>query len=209
MIPSKLMVHTALTEEPSLADLKAALRKKALVAARASAAAYGEEAGLRVARSFLGAIPLAPGAVISGYAPLKSEIDPMPLLSKLSERGHPIALPYIEAIDRPLRLKRWRPGEPLIAGQFGARQPASDAQDLQPDILIVPLVAFDAAGHRLGRGGGFYDRTIEELRARGPLLTVGVAFAAQMILDVPHEAHDQRLDWIVTEEGALHVRTPS
>lgn len=189
--------------ETTLADEKALLRRRALVAARASAAAYGEEAGLRVAKAFLGAVPLPHGAVVSGYAPMKTEIDPGPLLTRLSQSGHSIALPVVEAVDRPLRLRRWLPGDKLVAGQFGTRQPSVEAEDLTPDVLIVPLVAFDSEGYRLGRGGGFYDRTIEELKSRGALLTVGLGFSAQNILRVPREPHDQRLDWIVTEEGAL------
>ena len=192
-----------MAEATTIPDEKALLRRKALVAARSSASAYGDEAGLRVAKAFLAAVPLAAGAAVSGYAPLKSEIDPLPLLTQLARRGHAIALPFVEAAGRPLRLKRWQPGEKLTAGQFGVRQPSSEAEDLNPDILLVPLVAFDLEGYRLGRGGGFYDRTIEELRARGPVLTVGLGFAAQNILRVPREAHDQRLDWIVTEEGAF------
>jgi 5-formyltetrahydrofolate cyclo-ligase len=180
-------------EDLTLTDEKAALRRKALLAARASAAAYGDEAGQRVARAFLAAVPVAEGAAVSGYAPLKL----------LARRGHAIALPYVEAAGRPLLLKRWRPGEKLTAGQFGVRQPAASAETLNPDILLVPLVAFDSEGYRLGRGGGFYDRTIAELKAQRPLVTVGLAFAAQHMLRVPREPHDQRLDWIVTEEGAL------
>ena len=190
-------------EDLTLTDEKAALRRKALLAARASAAAYGDEAGQRVARAFLAAVPVAEGAAVSGYAPLKSEIDPLPLLTLLARRGHAIALPYVEAAGRPLLMKRWRPGEKLTAGQFGVRQPAASAETLNPDILLVPLVAFDSEGYRLGRGGGFYDRTIAELKAQRPLVTVGLAFAAQHMLRVPREPHDQRLDWIVTEEGAL------
>lgn len=141
--------------------------------------------------------------MVSGFAPLKSEIDPLPLLRRLAEHGHPIALPFVEGAGRPLVFKRWRPGDPLHAGQFGALQPGAGAETLEPAALIVPLLAFDSDGFRLGRGGGFYDRTIAELRARGPVLTVGLAFAAQLVLEVPREPHDQRLDWIVTEEGAL------
>jgi 5-formyltetrahydrofolate cyclo-ligase len=189
--------------ETTALDDKAALRRRALAAARASAAAYGEEAGLRVAKHFLAAIPLPPGVVVSGYAPLNSEIDPLPLLTTLAKRGHPIALPFVEAAGQPLRLKRWLPGDRLVAGQFGTRSPAIEAENLTPDILMVPLVAYDAGGHRLGRGGGFYDRTIAELRGAGMVLTVGIAFAAQRVPAVPREAHDQRLDWIVTEEGAM------
>ena len=107
------------------------------------------------------------------------------------------------APGRPLSFKRWRPGDPLVSGQFGARHPGAQADTLDPDLLIVPLVAFDSDGFRLGRGGGFYDRTIAELKERRPVLTVGMAFSSQLILQVPRESHDQRLDWIVTEEGAL------
>jgi len=200
------MAELALTQSLPPAELKQALRKKALIAARSSASAYGEEAGLRVAKAFLSHIPLPEGAVVSGYAPLKSEIDPMPLLTRLAARGHAIALPYVDGIDRPLLMKRWRPGEPLLAGQFGARQPLEASDNLKPDILIVPLVAFDTQGYRLGRGGGFYDRTIAELKARGPVVTVGLGFSAQNILSIPREAHDQQLDWVVTEEGALNCQ---
>lgn len=187
----------------SAPDAKAALRKRALLAARASAAAYGDAAGERVARSFTAQISLPPEAVVSGYAPLKSEIDPMPLLKRLAQRGHVVTLPFVAGPDRPLSFKRWRPGEPLLAGQFGARGPHAAAQTLEPDLLIVPLVAFDSDGYRLGRGGGFYDRTIAELKAKKPVQTIGLAFSAQLILEVPRESHDERLDWIVTEEGAL------
>lgn len=187
-------------------EAKAALRKRALLAARASSAAYGDEAGERVARAFTSAITLPPESVVSGYAPLKSEIDPMPLLRRLAQRGHVITLPFVEAPDRPLRFKRWRPGDPLVTGQFGARHPAGRADFLEPDTLIIPLVAFDSDGYRLGRGGGFYDRTIAELKARKAVQTVGLAFSTQLILRVPRETHDERLDWIVTEEGALACR---
>ncbi len=118
--------------------------------------------------------------------------------------GHHIALPVAEA-GKPLRFHRWRPGEPLIPGAFGAREPHGGGPGLSPQVLIVPLVAFDAGGWRLGRGGGFYDRTIAELRAAGPVLTAGIAFSAQRVPQVPREAHDQRLDWIVTEEGAFRA----
>lgn len=115
--------------------------------------------------------------------------------------GHDIALPVAES-GRPLSFHRWRPGEPLVPGQFGAREPQERTVALKPQILIVPLVAFDAGGWRLGRGGGFYDRTIEQLKSAGPVVTVGIAFSAQRVPQVPREDHDQRLDWIVTEEGA-------
>lgn len=183
-------------------DPKAALRKRGLAAARSAAAAFGEMAAARVAQAFIDAIDIPPNAVIAGYAPLKGEVDSRPLLRQLFAMGHDIALPVAEA-GKPLSFHLWRPDDPLVPGAFGAREPRGRAAPLRPQIVVVPLVAFDGAGWRLGRGGGFYDRTIAELRAGGPVLTVGAAFAAQRVPAVPREDHDQRLDWIVTEEGAL------
>lgn len=164
--------------------------------------ALGPYAARRIARGFLDAIDLPSDAAIAGYAPLKGEVDSAPLLHELHALGHRIGLPVAEA-GKPLAFHRWRPGDKLVPGAFGTQQPPSGADLLTPRILIVPLVAFDGAGWRLGRGGGFYDRTIAELRAAGPVTTIGVAFAAQRVPVIPREAHDQQLDWIVTEEGAL------
>lgn len=182
-------------------DPKAALRKRGLAAARTAAAALGDYAARRIARAFIDAIDLTGISVIAGYAPLKGEIDSAPLLLELAALGLDIALPVAEA-NKPLAFHRWRPGERLAPGAFGAREPDARAPALRPQLLIVPLVAFDGEGWRLGRGGGFYDRTIAELRAAGPVTAVGVAFAAQRVPAIPRAAHDQRLDWIVTEDGA-------
>ncbi len=161
----------------------------------------GDYAAARIARAFIESIDLPPHSVIAGYAPLKGEVDPSRLLHELHALGHDIALPVAEP-DRPLDFRRWRPGDKLIPGLFGAREPQARAAALKPTALIVPLVAYDGEGWRLGRGGGFYDRTIAELSAAGPVLTVGIAFSAQRVPAVPREPHDRRLDWIVTEEGA-------
>lgn len=161
----------------------------------------GDYAATRIARAFIDAIDLPAHSVIAGYAPLKGEVDPLPLLQQLAAMGCDIALPSAEP-GKPLSFRQWRPGAPLTPGLFGAREPHRTAPGLRPNLLIVPLVAFDSDGWRLGRGGGFYDRTIAELRAAGPVVTIGIAFAAQRVPQVPREAHDQRLDWIVTEEGA-------
>jgi len=207
--PAHFHFEQALSEAAGVADAKTVLRRKALLAARASAAAYGEGAAARVAQAFLAAIVLPAGVAVGAYAPLKSEIDPTLLLQRLVAAGHPVGLPVIAGPAAPLSFRRWRPGQKLVSGQFGARQPGPGAALIDPDVLIVPLVAFDSAGYRLGRGGGFYDRTIAEMKARKPVLTIGFAFAAQHILQVPREGHDQRLDWIVTEEGALHCPEPA
>ncbi len=189
-----------------ISDQKAALRRQAMAAASAAASAYGEEAGVRVAKAFFASIPLEQHSIISGYAPLKSEIDPMPLLTQLHKKGHTIALPHVEGKYLPLTMRRWKPGQKLVAGQLGTSQPEKTSDELLPNIVITPLLGFDRQGHRLGRGGGFYDRTIMELRARGPVLAIGIAFSAQELPAIPHEAHDQRLDWIVTEERAFQIK---
>lgn len=198
-------LHDGTTLSATDIDPKAALRKRGLAAAKSAAAALGDYAPSRVARAFIDRIDLPPHAVIAGYAPLKGEIDSGPLLHELHAMGHDIALPVAE-LGKPLRFHRWRPGDPLVPGQFGAREPHGGSASLKPQILIVPLVAFDAEGWRLGRGGGFYDRTIAELKAAGPVVTAGIAFSAQRVPQIPREAHDQRLDWIVTEEGAFAAR---
>jgi 5-formyltetrahydrofolate cyclo-ligase len=118
-----------------------------------------------------------------------------------AHRG-PVCVPVIAGPGRPLRFRQWAPGCPMVAGEFGALIPA-EGDWLEPEVLIVPLLAWDRHGYRLGYGGGFYDRTLEMLRARRPRRAVGFAFAAQEVPEVPREANDQRLDLIVTETGAV------
>lgn len=133
---------------------------------------------------------------------MPEEFDDRPLLAYFASSGHPCALPVVVAKDMPLEFRRWRPGDRLVASGFGIEVPGSDAPRLQPTVLLVPLLAFDAEGHRLGYGGGYYDRSLAMLRQHGPVLAIGVAFAGQAVDEVPHGPGDQRLDWIVTEEGA-------
>lgn len=135
------------------------------------------------------------GRVLSGYMPMRTEIDPLPAMAA---HPGPVGVPVIVAKAQPLRFREWTPGCAMMAGEFGALIPAEGGW-LEPQVLIVPLLAFDARGYRLGYGGGFYDRTLEGLRARGPVLAVGFAFAAQEVEAVPIDATDQRLDMIVTE----------
>ncbi len=175
------------------------MRKRGLAAAKSAAAAIGEYAAARIARAFIDRIDVPHHAVVAGYAPLRGEVDSGPLLHELHAMGHDIALPVAKT-GKPLEFHRWRPGDPLIPGQFGSPEPQGRAVPLKPQLLIVPLVAFDVAGWRLGRGGGFYDRTIAQLK---DAVTVGIAFSAQRVPQIPREAHDQRLDWVVTEEGAF------
>ncbi len=192
------------TVEEEKARLRALAKER-----RAAAAEQASEAGIAVRSRFLAALAPPPEAVISGYWPIGSELDVRPLLSALQERGHPIALPVVTARGAPLTFRAWRPDTPLVPARFGLREPAPDQPVVVPDILIVPLLAFDRRGHRLGYGGGFYDRTLAGLRAGDeaarPTLAVGVAFAAQELDGVPHGASDERLDWVVTEADIIRI----
>lgn len=140
------------------------------------------------------------GCVLSGYAPMRTEIDPMPVLTA---HPGPVCLPVIAGKAQPLRFRAWSKGGELVPGPFGASVPAG-GDWLTPRALIVPLLAFDADGYRLGYGGGFYDRTLAGLRATGPVLAVGFAFAAQRVDTVPREGTDERLDAVVTEDGVAY-----
>ena len=145
------------------------------------------------------------GCVVSAYWPIGSEIDPRALMHRLHEDGHPIALPVVAARARPLVFRAWRPGDPLEPAGLGTREPLADRPALTPRVLIVPLLAFDRAGYRLGYGGGFYDRTLTGLRRAGETLAVGVAYAAQEVAEVPHDGDDQPIDWLVTEAEAIEI----
>lgn len=141
------------------------------------------------------------GAVLAGYMPMRTEIDPLAAMAEAAAHGT-VCVPIVEAAGQPLRFARWEPDCAMVDGTFGARIPET-LDWIEPEILIVPLVAFSRAGGRLGYGGGFYDRTLEGLRAKRPTLAIGFAFAAQEDADLPLEATDQPLDMIVTEQGII------
>jgi 5-formyltetrahydrofolate cyclo-ligase len=141
------------------------------------------------------------GVPLSGYMPIRTEIDPLATMAEAAAHGL-VAVPVIIAAGQPLKFSRWQPEAPLRDGPFGAKVPEVD-DFLEPEILIVPLVAFDARGGRLGYGGGFYDRTLECLRAKRPTLAIGFAFDAQEAQDLPLEQTDQPLDMLITESRVL------
>ena len=141
------------------------------------------------------------GVPLAGYMPMRTEIDPLPAMAEAAAHG-PVAVPVIIDKGQPLRFRIWTPDAPLVAGIFGALVP-QDGDWMTPQILIVPLVAFDPSGGRLGYGGGFYDRTLQGLRAAGPVMAIGFAFAGQQADDLPLEPTDQPLDMIVTERGVI------
>ena len=183
------------------ADLRreAAARRDGLPAEERRAAAEAI-----AARAF--PLPVAPGAVVSGFMPMKSEINPLPLLQKLADAGARLALPRIVGRGHPLSMRAWQFGAPLERGQWGIREPRADAPEVDPDILIVPLLAFDRAGYRLGFGAGYYDMTITALRARKTIAAVGIAFAAQEVPAVPRTERDARLDLVLTEREVIDLR---
>ncbi len=182
----------------TLADDKAAARKAALARRKAAHAAGGEA---QAARFLLQALAPHRGQVLAGYMPIRTEIDPLPVMAEMARHG-PVAVPVIEAPGQPLKFRAWRPGAAMVEGPFGALVPEEGAW-LTPEVLIVPLVAFDRRGGRLGYGGGFYDRTLERLRAARPTRALGYAYAAQEARSLPLEPTDQRLDAIVTERGII------
>ncbi len=175
---------------------KAALRRR-LRALRAAAVSPPLAVDLR--DRFLSAIALPEGSIVAGYRAAGSEMDPEPLMQALAARGFALALPCIVEPDLPLVFRAWAPGDPLAPGKLGIMEPLSAAPVLRPGVVLVPLVGFDRRGHRLGQGGGFYDRTL----AGQPALAVGLAYAVQEVDAVPVEAWDRKLDWIVTEREAL------
>jgi 5-formyltetrahydrofolate cyclo-ligase len=155
--------------------------------------------------NFLGAVEVPAGIPVSAYWPLEEEFDPRPLFTALHRRGHPIGLPVILGKGQPLLFRRWEPATDLVRGPFRVMTPPPTAPEIVPQLLLVPLLAFDRAGYRLGYGGGFYDRTIAKLRAGGEALAVGVTFAALEVPAVPRDDTDQPLDWIVTEREAIRI----
>jgi 5-formyltetrahydrofolate cyclo-ligase len=189
----------------AIENAKAELRREA-IALRESLPADARKTAAEdiAARKFPFAI--AAGAIVSGFMPLKSEINPLPLLQRLAEAGAQLALPAIAGRGKPLIMRAWEFGAPLDRGQWGIREPKPDAPEVEPDILLVPLLAFDREGFRLGYGAGYYDMTIHRLRALKPVTAVGVAFAAQEVPKIPTTPRDERLDLVLTEREVIDLR---
>ena len=186
-------------------DSKARLRREALTRRDALPAEMRKAAAEAIAAR---AFPLAvvAGAIVSGFIPLKSEINPLPLMHKLADAGARLALPVIAGRGKPLIMRGWQWNEPLVPGIRGIREPGPAAATVEPDIVLVPLLAFDRSGHRIGYGAGYYDLTITQLRAKKPIAAVGIAFAAQEIETVPRTAFDAQLDLVLTENETIDLR---
>jgi 5-formyltetrahydrofolate cyclo-ligase len=160
-------------------------------------------AGDDLARHGLAFLSVPSDCVVSGFSAIRDEIDPTPLLARLAAEGHGLALPVLQGKGRPLVFRNWTPGDRLAAGQWGIAEPLPDQPEVYPDVLLVPLLAFDDHGYRLGYGGGFYDRSLAGLRSRKPIIAVGIGYDEQRIDAVPHLDYDQRLDWVLTPSGPI------
>jgi|SRR5665213_4202370 len=183
-------------------NLKPALRDAALALRDALPAAERQAAAATIAARAL-PVDVKPGTIVSGFMPLKSEINPLPLLRRLAGAGVQLALPCIAGRGKPLIMRAWNFGDEFKAGQWGIREPLPEAAEVAPDILIVPLACFDRAGHRIGFGAGYYDMTIHALRAKKNIIAIGIAFAAQEIPTVPATERDERLDFVLTEKEVI------
>jgi 5-formyltetrahydrofolate cyclo-ligase len=184
---------------------KATLRQDAL-ARRDAMPATARTAAVEAVTQRPFPVAVAPGAIVSGYSPMRSEFNPVPLMRKLADCGARLALPVTPKRGNPLIMRAWAFGDELASGVWGIREPKADAPEVFPDIMLVPLAAFDRAGHRIGYGAGYYDKTIARIRAMKPVTAIGLAFAAQEIGKVPATPFDQALDLVLTEKEAIDFR---
>ncbi len=198
-------IISAMTPLPPPDLPKRALRDWARGQRARAARAAGPRAGNMIARQLVGGVPLREQETVAGYWPVREEADPMPALLRLVARGHRAALPHVMGRTRPLAFRAWVPGDAMILSPFGIPEPRPLAKDVRPTLVLVPGLWFDRAGFRLGYGGGFYDRTLAELRKDGPVLSIGIAYGGQVGGALPREAHDVPVDWIVTERGVIRV----
>ena len=187
--------------DPRTEEAKAALRLKARGNRAAILNSIRPDAAKAVAGHFFTAVT-PPRDIVAGYWRIKDEMDCQPILVRLMDTFQPVCLPVVLGDEQPLELRLWEQGAPLYEAGFGTLAPSELAPQVEPDVILMPLLGFDKRGTRLGYGGGYYDRTLERLSKRPRL--IGLAFAAQELEDIPREAHDVPLDIIITEDGARH-----
>ena len=194
-----------------MTDVKTEIRRHTLAKrdltttqeAHAAAAALSRE-GLALVAEVAARLRLdAP--VVAVYWPIRSELNTRPLIDALADKGYRVTLPVMHKVRHPLAFRDFEPGDDLVKGPYGLSEPAADRPARAPDILFSPLSAFDRRGYRLGYGGGIYDATLSELRAKKPVVAIGVAYSFQEVDYVPTEPHDQRLDYILTERERIAI----
>ncbi|WDR01170.1 5-formyltetrahydrofolate cyclo-ligase [Devosia algicola] len=185
--------------DEKIEEAKAALRLDAHLRRAALAANWRADAARAVSDHFFDGIALHPGDIVAGYWRIRDELDCQPILVRLMDSLQPVVLPVVMGPNEPLELRVWEQGAALYPAGFGTLAPADLAPRAEPDIVLMPLLGFDAKGTRLGYGGGYYDRTLAHFKKRPRL--VGLAFCAQELDDIPREDHDMPLDAVVTEDG--------
>ena len=179
------------------------LRSARVTAHRADGRAAATQICAQFQRAREAGLPFDRGAVVSAYWPMRDELDTRKLLVSLHTEGIRCALPVMQNKDKPLIFRQWQPDDILEEASFGVAEPTVDRPVLIPEIMVIPLLAVDREGNRLGYGGGYYDRTLLQRRQgrEGPVVAVGVAYEAQIVPVVPHDESDARLDWLVTEQS--------
>lgn len=187
---------------------KETLRKTALARRLELPAEAQKEAARGMMKNFFASIPLADKAVIAGYWPVRGEMDVLPLLTDIHAQGHVCALPHVVDQRIPLVFFRWEPSMPMVGGAFGIREPdPAYSSRVIPDVVLLPLLAFDDTGHRLGYGAGFYDRTLEYLGTIRRPLAVGMAYSFSQQDKLPVDVHDHQMDFVVTEKEVFTFKT--
>ncbi len=193
--------------ESAVIDQNKNMLRTAALARRDGLNDLARQAAAQRFAAFADIFDITPSTVVAGYMPMRNEADPLSLMRALAARGAQLALPAVIASDAPLVFRAWREGDALTAGPFGTRHPAETAPQLVPDFVLVPLAAFDRRGHRIGYGGGYYDRTLVALRAQKSVVAAGVAFAVQEVETVPASHHDAMLDVVLTDLECIDLRS--
>ena len=190
-----------------MSNSKSDLRAKALAKRDALSDKKRAAAATKLAKRGL-PFKLLPGSIVSGYSPIRNEIDPAPLMRKLADEGARLALPCVTTRGKSLIFRLWHPNDRLMLGPLGIPEPSPAAAEVIPDVMLTPLAAFDRLGHRIGYGAGHYDFTFAHLRKTKHVLGIGLAFAAQEIEAVPALSHDVALDYVLTETEVFDFRSP-
>ena len=205
-MPSAMTAPPTSLTSTSLIEAKIELRSRMSLIRRDLAAADAPaEAGRRAADLFFAQFTLPAGAILSAYWPMGDELDPRPLIHRAQAAGHAVGLPVVVAKAQPLVFRDWTPQTRFVPGGFKTAVPEPSAPEVVPSVLLVPLLAFDLAGYRLGYGGGFYDRTLTRLRAAGRITAIGFAYEGQLVDAVPRAEYDQPLDAILTERSFRRI----
>jgi 5-formyltetrahydrofolate cyclo-ligase len=186
-------------------NMKTNLRVKAF-ARRDALAAEDRAAARKALAQHATRFEVGPGCIVAGFSAIRTEIDPSALMEALHARGAALALPVAVGHGEPLVFRAWTKDTPLVRGLYGILEPSSDAAEVEPDIVLVPLAAFDRRGHRLGYGGGYYDRTLQSLRRVRRITAAGVAFSVQQMDQIPEDGHDEPLDLVLTERDVIDFR---